>query len=133
MAAKTKAVSDEELIAAIITAGSIKEAADNAGISPRSVYDRMKEPGFRAAYQEAKNDVLRGAVKVMNSKVTSAVETVADIMENREINAAVRLQAAQTIITNAVKLSVALETSEQTSIETADPFGFARMYDSMSK
>lgn len=121
----TKAVSDEEIIAAIIQAGTIKEAAATLNTAPRTIYDRMQDRQFRAAYQEAKNDILRQAVKNINSKLSAAVDAVAEIMTDHDVNAAVRLQAAQTIISNAVKFAGLVNSGESTALDTADPWAFA--------
>lgn len=121
----TKAVSDEEIIAAIIQAGTVKEAAATLNIAPRTICDRMKDRQFRAAYQEAKNDILRQAVKNINSKLSAAVDAVAEIMTDHDVNAAVRLQAAQTIISNAVKFAGLVNSGESTALDTADPWAFA--------
>lgn len=120
-----KAISDEEIIAAILQAGTIKEAAAALEMPSRTIYDRMQERSFRAAYQEAKNDILRQAVKNLNSKLSAAVDAVAEIMTNSEVNAAVRLQAAQTIISNAVKFAGLVSSGESTALDTANPWAFA--------
>ena len=60
--AKQKAVSDEQIIAALFSNGTIKAAAAAIGISERSIYDRMNEGEFIALYKSAKADLIRGAV-----------------------------------------------------------------------
>lgn len=123
MSRNTKAVSDEEIIAALLQHCTIKEAAAAAGTTPRTIYDRMQERSFRAVYMEAKNDVLRRAVFSINEKLAAAVNEVAAIMTDRDTNPAIRLQAAQTIINNAAKFSERLEQSEYASRTLAqDPF-----------
>lgn len=106
-------VSNEAIIAALLQSGTVKEAATAAGISARTIHDRMKNDEFKIEYAEAKNNVLRRAVNTMSEKLTAAVETVAEIMENPANNPAVRLQAAQTIIGNAAKLSEKLTQDEE--------------------
>lgn len=119
--AKNKAVSDEELIAALLQHGTIREAAAAAGTAPRTFYDRMKDTDFRALYTEAKNDVLRKAVFAINDRLSEAVDTVTAIMSDTNNNPAIRLQAAQTIINNAAKFSERLVKDEETSRALADP------------
>ena len=92
-------VSNEKVIAALLQYGTVKEAAEAAGIAPRTIYDRMQDREFRAAYLEARNDLIRKAVFSINRKLSSAVDAVSDIMNDKDTNPAVRLQAAQTIIT----------------------------------
>ena len=111
-----KAISNEEIIAALLQSGTIKEAAAAVGVTSRTIYERMnKDRDFRGQYAEAKNSLVRRAVFSINEKLSSAIETVSDIMTNEEINAAVRLQAAQTIINNAAKFSERLNRDEKYS------------------
>ena len=117
--ANTKAVSDEKIIAALMTHGTIKAAAGAAGITPRAIYERMKDPDFRSEYMEAKNDLLREAVHTMNGILCEAIETIADIMRSEENNPAIRLQAAQTIINSAGKFADRLTREEEGSREAA--------------
>lgn len=119
--AKTKTISDEELIAALVQHGTIREAAAAAGIAERTIYDRMRDTDFMRLYQEAKNDILRRAVFSINGKLSEAIEAVAAIMNDTSINPATRLQAAQTIINNAAKFSERLVNDETTSRTLADP------------
>lgn len=115
--AKGKAVSDEQIIAALLNSGTIKAAAAAAGVSERTVYDRMNEGGFQALYKAAKADLIRAAVFSLNSKVQAAIDTVAAVMQDENNNAAVRLQAAQTILNNAGKFAQRLQ-ADETSVIT---------------
>ena len=123
MAKNTKAVSNEEIIAALLQHGTIREAAEAAGTTPRTIYDRMKDREFRADYMEAKNDIIRKAVYSINAKLSEAIDAVADIMNDADTNPAVRLQAAQTIINNAAKFAERLTKDErQSRLEAVSPF-----------
>lgn len=118
------AVSNEEIIAALLQSGTIREAAQAVHISPRAIYDRMKnDRDFRGEYAAAKTDIMRRAVFSINERLSAAINAVADIMEDPEVNAAVRLQAAQTIINNASKFSKWLQEDESyTRTEATGPF-----------
>jgi len=111
--AKQKIISDEQIIAALLSNGTIKAAAAAVGISERSIYDRMNEGEFIALYKSAKADLIRGAVVNLNNQIQAAVETVVEVMTDKDNNAAVRLQAAQTILNNAGKFSQRLAAEEQ--------------------
>ena len=125
MAQNKKAVSDEEIIAAILQHGTLKEAAQAVGLTPRAIYDRMEDSNFRSLYMRAKDDIIRGAVCSINQKLAQAVDTVAEIMQDKDINPATRLQAAQTIINNAGKFAERLTRDEYNSrAESASPFDF---------
>lgn len=110
------AISDEELIAALLNSSSLKQAAEAAGIGQRTLYERMSDKDFQAAYNAAKSDIVRQAVFNINRKLTEAIETVGEIMTNKEVNASIRLQAAQVIINNAGKFADRLQADEQYTI-----------------
>ena len=109
---KVKAVSNEEIIAAILQHGTIKEAAAELNITPKTIYNRMEETDFKREYSEAKADILRRAVYSFNDRLTEAIETVSEIMNNKEIQPGTRLQAAQTIINSAGKFIEKLDAAE---------------------
>ena len=113
--AREKAVSDEEIIAAILQHGTIKEAAQAVRLTPRAIYTRMDDRGFRSLYMAAKDDIIRGAVFSINSKLSAAIDTVQEIMQDTNNNPAIRLQAAQTIINNAGKFAERLTKDEYNS------------------
>jgi len=108
-----KGTSDEQIIAALLNHGTIKEAAAAAGISERALYDRMNTGDFQALYKAAKADLIRAAVFSINGKLQAAISTVAEIMADKENNPAIRLQAAQTILNTACKFTQRLATDEQ--------------------
>lgn len=122
--ARTKAISNEEIIAALLQHGTVREAAKAAGTSARTIYDRMQNQDFTAEYSAAKNELLRKASISVNEKLAAAIEEVAAIMSDPNVNAAVRLQAAQTIINSAGKFSERLDRCEKTQRQQADPFNF---------
>lgn len=110
--AKTKAISDEAIVAALLANGTIKAAAEAVGLSERAVYDRMKNGDFQALYRSAKNDLIRSAVVDLNKRVQRAIDVIAEIMEDPDTNPATRLQAAQTVLTQAGKFAQRLQADE---------------------
>ena len=125
MAKNTKTVSNEEIIAALLQHGTMKDAAAAAGTTPRTIYDRMNDREFRAEYMEAKNDIIRKAVFTINKKLSAAIDAVSEIMEDTDTNPAIRLQAAQTILNNAGKFAQRLTQDEyQSRNESKSPFDF---------
>lgn len=108
-----KTVSDEEIVSALLACSTVSEAAKKCGLATRTLYDRMKYKSFQLLYNGAKADVLRKAVFLITGKLTEAVEVVTEILSDTSVNPAIRLQAAQTIINSAVKLTDKLQTDEQ--------------------
>lgn len=97
------AVSDEQIIAALISNNSIQAAAEACGISARAIYDRMGYRDFKAMYSAARADIVRGAVMSMNSRLTEATETIFSIMNDTGNPPATRLAAARVMLDNAAK------------------------------
>lgn len=115
------AVSDEEIIAALLQSGSIAQAAEITGIGQRTIYDRMGTRDFKAAYSAAKSDIVRSAVLTMNRSLSAAVEVITGIMNDDSNNAGTRLQAAKMIIENAAKFSDRMEECDYKTAQWAEP------------
>lgn len=110
--AREKKATDEQIIAALLTNGTIQAAAAAVGLSPRTIYDRMNSGDFQALYKAAKADLIRAAVFNLNNQVQAAINTVIEVMQDESNNPAIRLQAAQTILNNAGKFAQRLQTDE---------------------
>lgn len=110
--AREKKATDEQIIAALLSTGTIQAAAAAVGLSPRTVYTRMQAGDFQALYKAAKADLIRAAVFNINNQVQAAINTVIEVMQDGNNNPAIRLQAAQTILNNAGKFAQRLQTDE---------------------
>ena len=119
--ARAKTIPDEQIIAALLQHGTIEKAAAAVGISTRTIYDRMREQEFKGLYSHAKADVLRAAVNNMNAQLSVAINEIADIMQDKSVNPAIRLQAAQTILNNAGKYWDTLQAAEKTANKESTP------------
>lgn len=110
--AKEKKATDEQIVAALIGRGTIKEAAAAVGVSERTIYARMNDAAFKVVYEAAKADIVRNAVFNINNQLQAAIDTIVEVMEDKDNNAAVRLQAAQTILNHAEKMARRLNVNE---------------------
>ena len=107
------AVSNEVIVSALITSPTIKAAAKKAGVTERTIYDKMKERNFEALYSAAKSDILRNAIHRLNELQTQSIDVFRDIMLDHSAPAAVRLQAAKTAIDYAESFSIRLSDNER--------------------
>lgn len=123
---RATAISDEEIIAALLANGTIAGAAAACGLAPRSIYDRIGTQDFSIKYSAAKADILRTALANTNSRLAAALDIVAEIMNNAENNPATRLQAAQTIINTTAKFADRLNEQDKKTFDAtnATPFEF---------
>ncbi|MBP5581501.1 MAG: helix-turn-helix domain-containing protein, partial [Ruminococcus sp.] len=117
----------EQVISALMSSGTIKDAAAATGLSERTIYDRMNKGSFQALYMAAKADLVRAAVFNMTSQLQTAISTIIEIMQNTDTSPAIRLQAAQTILNHAGKFAERLQADEtrvtdQVESNRFDPF-----------
>lgn len=126
--ANKKNVSDEQIVSALMSTPTMKEAAEMVGISTRALYDRMSDGEFQGLYKAAKAELMRRTVMDLNNKIGVAIETIVQIMDDENVNPAVRLQAAQTIMNNAGKFTERLQATETEQIRQQEAnscsFGF---------
>lgn len=111
--ANRSAISNEEVVAALLINGTIRTAAVAVGLSERAIYDRMATGEFQAVYKSAKADLLRGTVYKINKHISSAIDTVTEVMQDKDNKPAVRLQAAQILLNHAQKFATQLSVNEQ--------------------
>jgi len=98
-------VTDEQIIVMLMSKGTLKDTAAGLSISERTLYEKMKTTEFKEKYKNAKLDIVRKAIYEINRQVGAAVGTVTEIMLDSSVNPAIRLQAAQTILTHSHKFT----------------------------
>lgn len=93
-----KRLTDEEIIAALITEGSIKGAAASLKCTARTLYERMKKPEFKELYAQAKADILKTATAKLQGNLCGAIDTLAEIMKDTEAAKQTRVNSAVSIL-----------------------------------
>jgi hypothetical protein len=88
---------DDKMIAALAAGKTQKEAAQEAGMSERSVRRRMDDPNFRRRVNEACLAMYNTAIGKASAQSDQAVTTLVEILTDgdREAN---RLRAAQLLL-----------------------------------
>ena len=104
---------NERIIAALLSSATVREAADVAGVSERTIYTRLKDPGFRAELDKARRELWRGYTMSLQGKVGKAIETIAEVMTDRKASPQVRLNAATEIIRNGMKMTELVDVVER--------------------
>ena len=97
-------VSDEQIIAALFSCGSNRDAAAALGVSQKALYERLKKPDFKSKLAQAKADILQAATNRAESRLNAAIDTMDEIMRNEENPVSVRLSASDAIIRQTLKL-----------------------------
>ena len=94
---------DEKLIAALLTAGTVRGAASAAGCSVSTIRNRLKDAEFRAMYEERKSELLQTATASMLAKLEDATSAISDLMSDAECPANVRLAAADALLKHCLR------------------------------
>lgn len=97
-------VSDEEIIAALFSCGSNRDAAAALGLSEKALYERLKKPDFKSKLAQAKDDILQAATNRAESRLNAAIDTMDEIMRNEENPVSVRLSASEALVRQTLKL-----------------------------
>lgn len=119
---KNKSVSDEMIVAALMENGTVAKTAKELGITTRTIHQRMKDPDFNLLYRQAKDELVRQAAAAFSGRFLKAVDTVAEIMDNPNVNPQTRLQAAQTVIANTDRFTARLSENESATREKSTNF-----------
>ena len=122
--AKKQTVSDEAIIAALLTSNSIKAAADALQISPRTIYERMQSKRFMMHYEDRKGELINSAVKRLHEKLEQAMNVLGDILEDPEVSPATRLQAVKLTFDTFVNLDKIRNRNDRNvyELQPKDPF-----------
>lgn len=114
------AITDEKMIKALATCGSVTATAVRLGIAESTIYRRLQDNDFRAKLEVVKGDVLREFKASYLESAERARNTVESMMNNDKINPAIRLQACQTIINTAVKFVELSERAEDRAVKARE-------------
>lgn len=89
---------DEIILSALIAAGSIRAAAKIADVSETTIRTRLNDDDFRRRYEQAKGAILTEACDALSARLTLAVDTLCEVLEDTENAATVRVSAASEIL-----------------------------------
>jgi hypothetical protein len=116
----------EALIAALLTEPTYAAAAAKAGVSETTLYRWMPLPSFRAAYRQARRELVEGAIGRMQAAVGQAVETLVEIARDGRRDGD-RIRAATAVLDHALRglsdadlLNGEPQGGEEAPITTAD-------------
>lgn len=102
---RTRVVSDEAIIAALLSTPTLDAAAQQCGLSVRQLYERRQAPGFEKKLRKAQSEALSDTARFLQHATGSAAATLLEIAESKVRPAQVRISAARTILEQATKYS----------------------------
>lgn len=93
-----KTISNEKIIAALLSTESKRAAAKVLGIRPQTLAARMNDDAFQKLYKESKKDLIKDSITSIQAKTGRAIGIIYEIADNPEIAPQIRLNAAETIV-----------------------------------
>lgn len=97
--------SDEQIVSALMSTRTNAEAAAACGLSTRQLITRMQAPELQALLTDAKSKVLERATESAQAAMVNAVDVMREIMQDTEHAPQVRLNAADAILRNGLRLT----------------------------
>lgn len=102
-------VSDDVLVAALMSTSTNREAALSVKLTEAQLYSRMKRPELREKLQQAKARALEAATAAAQGRALEAVDVLAAVMRDRTTAAQVRVNAADAVLRNTMRLTEAVD------------------------
>jgi len=100
-------------VAAMMTARTVTEAAEAAGVSERTGRQYLTQPAVKAALSQALDSALHLASRQSAAAMTDALATLQEIHQDPTNPAGSRVSAARAILEAAPKLREALDLAER--------------------
>ena len=107
--AKTRTISDETIIAALLSCPTLEAAAEQCGLSIRQLYERRQSEAFVRKLREAQDEALATTTRFLQKATGSAANVLVDIAETPGRPAQVRISAARAVLDMAVKYTEAVD------------------------
>lgn len=101
--AKRETISDERIIAALLSCPTLEATAEQCGLSVRQLFERRQNPDFIRKLREAQDEALATTTRFLQKATGSAAATLLEIAESKVRPAQVRIAAARTILEQAAK------------------------------
>lgn len=100
---KTERINDQQILAALIACGSIRAAAKSAGVAESTIRNRLNDPDFREMYDKAKGEILTEACDALSARLTLAVDSLCDVLEDNKSPVTAKITAADGILRHGLR------------------------------
>ena len=94
---------EESAISALLTQGTLAEAAQMAGIGEATLRRWLQRDDFQAAYRRARREAVSHAMAYLQRVGGEAVDTLRSIMNDDQKPASARVTAARVILDMSIK------------------------------
>lgn len=110
----------EQVISALLTSDTQKEASAKAGISDRTLRKYLSNPAFNNEYQRRKRKVLDDATRQIQTCLKTAINALKEIVTNKDSSDGAKISASRALLeyglrfTDITDIMSRLEALEQT-------------------
>lgn len=118
--ARRETISDERIIAALLSCPTLEATAEQCGLSIRQLYERRQSEAFVRKLREAQDEALATTTRFLQKATGSAAATLLEIAESKVKPAQVRVAAARTILEQAAKYTETVDV--QTRLEALERY-----------
>ncbi len=87
-----------KVLIALLSTLTIKDAAEQCGLSEATIYNYLNQPDFRSVYTNLVNEKMKDALQKSKLLSSTAVETLAELMQDKSQPGRVRLGAAELVL-----------------------------------
>ena len=101
------------LLASLAAGASVEQAAQAAGLSPRTVYRRLHDSGFQRRLQAARDELVTEALGELTGSAQDAVATLKRLLDASDDR--VKLTAARTILEQLLRLRETVQLEQRLS------------------
>ena len=98
-----KKVSNETILAALISCGSIRKAAAVAQCSEATIRQRLKNDAFNKEYTDAKQTILTEACDALSARLTLAADTLCEVIESQDTPPTVKVSASDALLRHGLR------------------------------
>lgn len=99
----------QQVLPFILSSNSYEEAAKLANISPKQIYQWLKEDNFKNELQKRRKEIFEEALYFLKSSITKASKTLMSLLETSDDR--LKMQVANKIIKNAFKVTCSPKTN----------------------
>lgn len=94
----------EKAILALLSHSTIEAAAQEVGISRKTLHEWLKQEDFKGKLQEAKQETVNHVTMRIRASMAEAVDTLTEIMRDKETPPHARVSAAKAVLEAGVKV-----------------------------
>src|SRR5262245_30888549 len=113
MARTIRKGTDRELLQALACGATVEHAARKAGVSERTAYRRLANPGFCRQLRALRTEIVLRTAAMLTGASMASVKVLVDLQSDVAVPAAVRRRSARDVLEMGVKFRETTELEER--------------------